>query len=314
MAGGGAVGARASPAQTRPLRSKSRAPRGDAPLPRVEALPAELVADLTDPTPTATRAGVHSMSRRAGDQLGGTADADRRFWKKVEEDSTLLRVLKRTALQRAPLECRAAREARLSELLQPPLSLLRARAVCFRREPGDSDGSALHERCRSWDAAPLASPFRAEVDVLDLLAEYRINSGNSVDTQPGEEVVACTICGGGVDSRPPSEAEVAAGLAVRLAIYRPCLHKACDACLSTYALSSGASALFPSNSAEDAAARRSYEALGNVAQAVMGGHLKCPLCQAVVEWPWRLTAPLLKVCRPVAERRAPVAEPRAPVG
>ena len=108
MAGGGAVGARASPAQTRPLRSKFRAPRGDAPLPRVEALPAELVADLTDPTPTATRAGVHSMSRRAGDQLGGTADADRRFWKKVEEDSTLLRVLKRTALQRAPLECRAA--------------------------------------------------------------------------------------------------------------------------------------------------------------------------------------------------------------
>ena len=71
-------------------------------------LSAELVADLTDPTPTATRAGVHSMSRRAGDQLGGTADADRRFWKKFEEDSTLLRVLKRTALQRAPLECRAA--------------------------------------------------------------------------------------------------------------------------------------------------------------------------------------------------------------
>ena len=71
-------------------------------------LSAELVADLTDPTPTATRAGVHSMSRRAGDQLGGTADADRRFWKRFEEDSTLLRVLKRTALQRAPLECRAA--------------------------------------------------------------------------------------------------------------------------------------------------------------------------------------------------------------
>jgi len=85
-------------------------------------LSAELVADLTDPTPTATRAGVHSMSRRAGDQLGGTADADRRFWKRFEEDSTLLRVLKRTALQRAPLECRAAGAHHLcrGRCTQPP--------------------------------------------------------------------------------------------------------------------------------------------------------------------------------------------------
>ena len=257
-----------------------------------EPLPAE-VAALTNLMPVEYRAGVQSISSRAGAELGGTTEKDDAFWRDLECDDEALSALREVVLEEVCPEARGTWEQRLAELLAPPLVELRARAATFRRLKSDRPGDCWN-RCVRWDAVPLTSRLRVELAALDWLAEYRINTKRGVEPD-GDAALACPICMCGVSSEGAREEDVTAGRAVRLAMYSPCYHKACTACLAREALASAARARGLSDDKRVIQAQlESPGAAAEVAAAVHVGHLRCPLCSAVVQWPWNQSEPLFK--------------------
>jgi len=274
-------------------------PQGAAPEPAVaqalcEPLPAE-VAALTDLMPATYRTGVVSIASRAGAELGGSTDADDSFWRNIESDpdTAVLRTVHALVLENAQPERRDAWEPRLTELLTPPLVTLRARAATFRRLKSDQDGDCWN-RCARWDAVPHTSLLRVEIEALDWLAEYRVKIGEGVEPVT-DEVTACPICMCGVTGEVASEEDVKAGRAVRIAMYWPCYHRACSSCLAKEALASAARARgLPADKRAITAKLESPGAAAEVEAAVRAGRLRCPLCPAIVEWPWDESKPWFK--------------------